>query len=554
MKKYLSALLSATALLMATACTSDEESTTSIVTVSQTTKTLQPTAGQKATFTFKSDRDWTASSTAAWLSVSPQSGRAGESTVTATTTSINRTKSDRHGQVTIAAGTMTKNFSVSQSGKYAMFDAKEYHIGADGGEVTMTFTSNVGENDHLALAYQQLDWVSFDGQSRRTRAEWQGQVTKIHVEPNTDKAERAAMYAMALMDGDDDWVELDTALIIQSGLSTGYVSTDYSRDGEVTVLQEHTVGHGIPVVLMGDGFTDRDIADSTYLNIMKKAVENLFSEEPVRSMRDYFDVYVVNAVSANDAVGSNYSTAFSCVPDFGSTNIDCDDGKITAYAEKVDRKDSLNMLTVVIVNSNAKNGVTYLFNHDGRPAQYAIALCPICESLESELFRQVLTHEAIGHGLAKLADEYGYDNNGEADDDTKLALKAAHAFGWMKNADTTDEPAKTVWWQFVGDERFADEAIGTYEGGYTYTIGIWRPTANSMMNQNDCPFNAPSRKLIYDRIRYLGENAAASTLDEFARFDAAHKPERWEYTRTRGSGTPERIPAPPVVIERRSKR
>lgn len=31
--------------------------------------------------------------------------------------------------------------------------------------------------------------------------------------------------------------------------------------------------------------------------------------------------------------------------------------------------------------------------------------------LQSESFRQVLVHEAVGHGFAKLEDEYAYQEN-----------------------------------------------------------------------------------------------------------------------------------------------
>ena len=113
-------------------------------------------------------------------------------------------------------------------------------------------------------------------------------------------------------------------------------------------------------------------------------------------------------------------------------------------------------------------------------------------------------------------------------------IKELHKSDWMKNIDTTGESAKVVWWPIIADERFSEEKIGTYEGAYTDTQGVWRPTENSMMNANDCPFNAPSRKVIYDKIRYLGENAPASSFEEFVVFDTAHKPEQWDYT-TRAS-------------------
>lgn len=48
---------------------------------------------------------------------------------------------------------------------------------------------------------------------------------------------------------------------------------------------------------MGDGFVDQELADGTYRRVMEKAMENLFTEEPVKSLREYFDVFMINAVS-----------------------------------------------------------------------------------------------------------------------------------------------------------------------------------------------------------------------------------------------------------------
>lgn len=535
-------------LAMLAACTKDDDEGV-IVSKTETKDVLLPVAGQKATFTFEANSNWTARTTADWLTIAPTNGNKGTNTITATTTSINRTKAERQATITVTSGSLNKNFTVRQSGNYAMFDQDEYHVGAEGGRVSMTFKSNMGSSDGLSVAYQNLDWLSFDVKEKTRAAEWQGAVTDVIVEPNTQKEKRWATFALVQMQDDEHWVELDTANIVQAGLSSGYESADYAEDGKVSVLQTHTMGHGIPVVLMGDGFTDRDIADSTYWTVMNKTMENLFTEEPVRSMRDYFDIYMVTAVSKHDAVGEDYETAFSCIPDIMSSNIQADDDKVIVYAEKVNRPDSLNMLTVVVLNTNVHNGVTYLYGNEKKTLQFAIAFCPITNHLESEEFREVLIHEAIGHGLAKLADEYGYEKNGKPDDKTLATIKELHKSDWMKNIDTTGESAKVVWWPFIADERFSEEIIGTYEGAYTYTQGVWRPTENSMMNANDCPFNAPSRKVIYDKIRYLGENAPASSFEEFVVFDTAHKPEQWDYT-TRASHTAKRKLAPPVIKTR----
>lgn len=60
------------------------------------------------------------------------------------------------------------------------------------------------------------------------------------------------------------------------------------------------MGKGLPIVLMGDGFIDTEINDGTYDAVMDKTFENLFTEEPIKSLRDYFNVYAVTAVSKHN--------------------------------------------------------------------------------------------------------------------------------------------------------------------------------------------------------------------------------------------------------------
>ena len=59
-----------------------------------------------------------------------------------------------------------------------------------------------------------------------------------------------------------------------------YMSTDYSRDGEVRVLQKAEEGSGIDLVFMGDAFSDRQIANGTYSAVRKKKVDGFLGEEP----------------------------------------------------------------------------------------------------------------------------------------------------------------------------------------------------------------------------------------------------------------------------------
>ena len=183
---------------------------------------------------------------------------------------------------------------------------------------------------------------------------------------------------------------------------------------------------------------------------------------------------------------------------------------------------------------------------------YSIALCPVIDSLKSETFRQVLTHEAVGHGFAKLADEYVRSTEGSATDEDIKRLKELHEkWAWFMNVDSEKDSTKVIWTQFIYDPEFANEQISTYEGGYTFYKGMYRPTPESMMRSNNAPFNAPSRQAIYNKVMQLGLGKNPS-YEEFVAFDQQHKPTVWTYqSRTRSNGWGEWLhPAPPRIIWR----
>lgn len=514
-------------------CTEGSDDSSAVSITSSTIVEIFSVEGQSATVDFNASASWTVSCSADWLSCSPAKGEAGHHTLKLMTTQTNRTKNTRKAQLTITSGHSYKTVTVIQGAEYAVFDQKNYTISPEGGSLVLNFKSNLGSSAPLSLAYSMGNWFRFSSGSPFTRAtEWEGSTYEIIFQPNTSAEGRTAAFCLLTTDDNNTRLGLDTAYVYQPGKEGDYASTDYSADGKVSVIQRATAGKGIPVVLMGDGFADKDIADSTYYRVLAKTVENLFSEEPVKSLRHYFDVYSVTAVSKNRSVGSNFSTVFSCIPDYNSTNIEFDEDKVNEYTKKVSGVSMEKVLVIVIVNSDSWHGVTSMYTDpvSGTPLQHSICLFAISNQIDSEAFRQVIVHEAIGHGLGKLADEYGYEENGAITDNAARQLKWVQRYGWMLNVDTSADSSKVQWASFIGNSHFENERIGVYEGGYTYDKGVYRPSEESMMRNNDSPFNAPSRKIIYDKVMSLGEGRSASTIDEFVAFDEEHKPERWDYS------------------------
>ena len=280
-----------------------------------------------------------------------------------------------------------------------------------------------------------------------------------------------------------------------------YASTDYSKDGTYSVLQKATQGNGIDIVFIGDAYSDRLIADGTYDATMKRAMEEFFRDEPYKSLRGLFNVYEVYAVSKNETVDG--VTALSSW--FGEgTHIGGNDGKAMAYANRVPSVTNLdNTLINVIINRRAYAGTAYMYypSSGDYGCGLSVTYIPLCHS--DEEFGNTLRHEAGGHGFAKLADEYWYDENGEISKEERDNMLAMFAYGWDKNIDFTDNLAEIKWSRFVSDSRYSSQGIAAYLGGSTYPFGVWRPTEYSIMRYNTGGYNAPSREAIYYRANKL---------------------------------------------------
>ncbi|MBR0287055.1 MAG: hypothetical protein IJQ96_08565 [Bacteroidales bacterium] len=304
------------------------------------------------------------------------------------------------------------------------------------------------------------------------------------------------------------------------GDEADYKSTDFSADGTVHQLRAASKGAGINIVMMGDAYSDRLIADGTYEAVMRKAMDAFFDEEPYKSHIDYYNVYYIDVVSKNEAYYG--ITAFNTFYGDGSY-VGGDDNKVFEYAQKILSKDQIDdALIIVMMNRDYYGGTCYMYSvPDGDYGRGpSIAYFPTSSDIST--FNGVVTHEAGGHGFAKLADEYDYPV--VISEDEVADRRSMEPFGWWKNIDFTSDPSQVKWAKFITDDRYASEGIGVYEGACTYQYGAWRPTEQSIMRHNIGGFNAPSREAIYYRIHKLAYGADWQyNYEDFVAWDLAHR-------------------------------
>ena len=286
---------------------------------------------------------------------------------------------------------------------------------------------------------------------------------------------------------------------------------EYGEDEWIT-LQKATKGNngGINIVLLGDGFSAKDIASGKYLNDIKQEVEYFFGIEPYKTYRDYFNVYTAIPLSTESGVGTvntirynRFNTTFT-----GGVGLKADYDEIFDYAlgAPTVNKGNLNQTLIIIVpNSTDYGGICQMW-----PDGSAIAFCPKSTYGYPLNTRGVIQHEAGGHGFGKLGDEYIYHNAfidacGCSCCGHVLEFNAAKSLGWYDNLELTGKMHSVGWSHLIFDDRYSD-IVDIYEGGYMHNRGVFRSEPNSCMN-NDIPYYSTiSRESIVKRIKaYAGE-------------------------------------------------
>lgn len=321
--------------------------------------TLASATNSQTVISFTSTREW----------------EAGTYQLALTASSKNDSKDSRTAIVNLVSAGLTQSLTVTQSAAdYVELERTTYYTEAQGGSLQVKSTTNLS-GDKLVI-YSTANWLT---QSADSRTE-QGYVVNLTALPNEDERERTANLYFCKTNGLEEELP-NSVTIIQEGTNTS-TSTDYSADRTVRILQRATEGNELPIVLMGDGFLDTEIEDGTYDEVMNKAMENLFTEEPLKSLRNYFNIYSVTAVSRSNRF-EGYNTAFGCQMAGGmSTLITGNDENVIDYIQCIENIDLYETLAVVVLNSPSYAGTTYFgyYNENNQVTELAIAYCPIISS------------------------------------------------------------------------------------------------------------------------------------------------------------------------------
>lgn len=375
-------------------------------------------------------------------------------------------------------------------------------------------------------------------------------------------------------------------------------------DGGIIVLQEASKGNGTDIVIMGDGFSKTHFGNGgNYDKIMRQAYKDFFSIEPYASLKEYFNVYYINAVSEDDhdakpltngAIQGTANTVFGTQFTENSTSIKGDNnaahsyaaqairhkggkgGKATDEDEAISRANSSLMIVMVNVACHAGTCTISYSSSNDYCKESSVAYSAL--STDAKGRRMTLIHEAGGHGFGKLGDEYGgqfinqfstsswrnliqLHDNGLYRNINEHWNQVEKADGWTNDLrDTFTDETNVYWSDLLVNDPYGyktSEGLGIYRGAYTYDNLYCRPTINSVMRDqlaNDGQFfNAISRWAIWYRLmRLTGSTSATefkSSLSDFIEFDKTIDTRMDVSAQRRGFEIQSLLPLAPPVLE-----
>lgn len=254
------------------------------------------------------------------------------------------------------------------------------------------------------------------------------------------------------------------------------------------------------MVVLGDGYTAAELPQ--FRADVERHLNILWSIEPFRSYRSYFNVYAVEVASPESGITcdperpAQRNTALGLHFDGGCENPNArgvlvrNDTVVRAYAARA--TPHYNQI-LVIANTDTYGGIGGAL----ATTTAANAISPL------------ITPHELGHSLGRLQDEYTYRERGVRGGffDEEEPRSAQHTL--LTEAQLVTEQKK--WWRWLGEESEAGGRIGRYEGGFYHVAGVWRPSRHSMMISLGYYFDQVSRERMTARISTFTQLIAAGT-------------------------------------------
>lgn len=335
-------------------------------------------------------------------------------------------------------------------------------------------------------------------------------------------------------------------------INVGQYDYEYDEDSYV-ILQQASKGNGIDLFLLGDGYDAADISSGLLMKDMKQTMEYFFGVEPYTTYRDYFNVYTGIALSEDSGVEEINrwrTTKFHTrVPSQCGMRISADHIGAMDYCAEICpellSKPIPRVGVILLANFTGYDGITYVGD----------SFCSLVTKSNLNYpndARGLVQHEAGGHGVGWLADEYIYHNDfiqrcGCNCCEHVYELLSQQAKGFGLNVSLNGKYKDVDWTHLIFNPSYGN-IVDIYEGGYFHQRGVYRSEYNSCMNNNIPYFSTWSRQLIVQRIMKLaGEEFS---LEKFYANDKREMGQDFTTSRSRSNNLqPAHHSNPPVFIK-----
>ena len=310
------------------------------------------------------------------------------------------------------------------------------------------------------------------------------------------------------------------------------------------------------------------------------AIDALFETEPYKTYRDYYNVYVMNAVSAESGasktdgdgnVTEKHDTYFSAqwgASSYGDMN--SDSSKAFSFVSARCPEVSSGVVPIkdvgvlMLINDTRYGGicwtwgngaclahVPYIYNgtkvswsHPSKMASSESDPEAAMQTTPQWVYNEcgkstgdwinVVIHEFGGHGLGRLTDEYWGDyevpSSSEVSSHTWTVPMGLNISGTYDNVPWQTEVIDELssrWMACTTNPNPYDiyaERVGKFQGAGTYPVGRWRSERISCMIDNRQYFSCWQRMLIVKRIKLLA--GETFDLDDFYDKDVPYDPVR----------------------------
>ncbi len=244
------------------------------------------------------------------------------------------------------------------------------------------------------------------------------------------------------------------------------------------------------IVFLPEGYTEKEM--DKFIDDCDTLVNYLFNYQPFTELENEFNFWAVKAPSeeslcdipaddiwGNTLLNSSYYTfdseRYLMTEDYHKV---CDVAANAPYDQ------------IYILTNSEKYGGGAIFNY------YSLTVT------NDPKFKEIFVHE-LGHGLAGLADEYGYDNtfedfypNGVEPWEKNITTLSDFSKKWKNDIDE-NTPVPTP------DSTEYENRIGVFEGAGYVAKGVYRSTSNSIMRTlNAKEFNKVSQDAIREVIKF----------------------------------------------------